>query len=597
MLRILFIAVLTVVLIGCNSPQSIKVQDEDKRNSSFAETIDPIIESEKTILSLAPLVSDIARSLTKESSTTKQAVQDLFAPNVLLEQSGETQSIPGHNFLNQLWQPFLGNHEFTECQFGTESGNFFQNKQRFDMETLFEGKIEIDGIQHGVTARQTISWNRINKLWTISSWRQRSFDIQKTPSPMFVDVTSDLVTDPLTLVAVSGSSHQQRTLDAIKRGTVMEPLIEGLPGFNDWESAWQFPSASVVDFDNDGWDDIYLTDRWTGGIMLRNDRGKFRDATKECGLIVNKNTNCMIFADFDNDGDPDAFAGGSIHDSQYFRNDHGVFRLQKDTNGELAYARFVTAGSAADFNGDGLLDLYLSTYVSPSASANPNDWVQRMIIKSDREKFRGLANNHPFIDRGGPANILFINIDGKLTRCETDDVLKQWRNSYQSVWHDWDNDGDPDLYVCNDFAPDAFLRNDTQQGSESPRFLDVTDSVSDASTMGYSMGASWGDFDNDADLDLYVSEMYSKAGKRILQKFPDADKRSVVAAKGNFLFQNDGARFNQVAGSKTDQVNVAKVGWAFGGQFADFDNDGWLDIYCPSGFYTAPELVREDADL
>jgi hypothetical protein len=111
------------------------------------------------------------------------------------------------------------------------------------------------------------------------------------------------------------------------------------------------------------------------------------------------------------------------------------------------------------------------------------------------------------------------------------------------------------------------------------------------------MGASWGDFDNDGDLDLYVSEMYSKAGRRILKQFSQADRRSVESAQGNFLFRNDGGRFVQVAGSDESEFRVAKVGWSFGGQFADFDNDGWLDLYVPSGFYTAPDDVRADADL
>ena len=115
--------------------------------------------------------------------------------------------------------------------------------------------------------------------------------------------------------------------------------------------------------------------------------------------------------------------------------------------------------------------------------------------------------------------------------------------------------------------------------------------------MGYSMGASWGDYDNDADMDLFVTGMYSKAGNRILQQFAEADQRSVLSAKGNFLFQNNGGTFEQVAGTGPDKAHVAKAGWSFGGQFADFNSDGWLDLYVPSGFYTAPESVRADADL
>ena len=174
---------------------------------------------------------------------------------------------------------------------------------------------------------------------------------------------------------------------------------------------------------------------------------------------------------------------------------------------------------------------------------------------------------------------------------------KQWRNSYQSVWHDWDNDGDMDLFVCNDFAPDAFLRNETRRGSLTPKFVDVTQELIGPDIMGYSMGASWGDYDNDGDMDLFVSEMYSKAGNRILNQFADADQRSLTSATGNFLFQNNSGSFSQVAGKKGMAKDIAKVGWSFGGQFLDFDNNGWLDLYVPSGFYTAPKDIRSDADL
>ena len=460
------------------------------------------------------------------------------------------------------------------------------------MKTKFEGKIHDVQNVTGIRATQTITWTRINKLWTITDWKQHSFEASQPQRPLFTNATVKFIPARQTQAAISVSTHEQKVLSAIELKRVMEPLAPGLPGFNDWESAWQFPSASVVDFDGDGWDDVFLTDRWTNGLLLRNNKGTFVDVTNESGLLVGPNANCVIFADFDNDGDPDAFVGCSLSDSQFFTNENGKFKQASDMQQELKFVRFVTAGSVADFNGDGLLDLYLSTYVQPSGSAD-RDWPDRMIQESDRQKLKAATAQHPFIDRGGPANILMINVDGKLQRCETDDTVSQWRNSYQSVWHDWDGDGDQDLFVCNDFAPDAFLRNDTPGGSHQPVFVDVTEELVGPNIMGYSMGASWGDYDNDGDMDLYVSEMYSKAGNRILKQFSGADQRSIKSAKGNFLFRNDGGKFTEVA----SEENVSKIGWAFGGQFADFNNDGWLDLYVPSGFYTAPQNVRADADL
>ena len=70
-----------------------------------------------------------------------------------------------------------------------------------------------------------------------------------------------------------------------------------------------------------------------------------------------------------------------------------------------------------------------------------------------------------------------------------------------------------------------------------------------------------------------------------------------AATRGNFLFQNTGGQFEQVAGTGKDSQQVSKVGWSFGGQFADFDNDGKLDLYVPSGFYTPPLEIQVPGDL
>ena len=586
------IFLLAVLIAGCsNQHQRQAIETEDP----FEETVLQIVDTESLILDLGPYVSRIADALV-ESPQSKGVLREFFAAET--KYTADENSTPRTTdfLLDELWQPFLGQRKFIECQFGTESGLLHKDKQRFDMMTVFEGKLRDGDALIGVKATQTITWTKINKLWTVTQWKGHSFDVSQS-EPLFKDVTASCLPDQQTFEAVSRASHQERVLDVVRSKKVMQPMIDGLPGFNDWESIWQFPSASVVDYDGDGWDDVFLTDRWTGGQMLRNVRGQFEDVTKACGLSIGPHCNCVVFADFDNDGDPDAFVGRSIEDSEFFINENGNFQRDRSMTDELKLVRFVTAGSVADFNNDGLLDLYLSTYVSPSGSAKQQDWMKIMLPKSDWEKFNRLQSTHPFVDRSGPANILLINDHGKLKRCKIDSTLEQWRDSFQSVWHDWDRDGDQDLFICNDFAPDAFLRNDTTKGSTEPVFTDVTAELISPATMGYSMGGSWGDFDNDGDMDLYVSQMYSKAGKRILKQFAAADQRSRQSAQGNVLFRNDGDRFRQVAGSKASNIHVAKVGWSFGGQFADFDNDGWLDLYVPSGYYTAPKEVRGDQDL
>jgi hypothetical protein len=108
------------------------------------------------------------------------------------------------------------------------------------------------------------------------------------------------------------------------------------------------------------------------------------------------------------------------------------------------------------------------------------------------------------------------------------------------------------------------------------------------------MGVTWFDYDEDGDLDLYVSNMYSTAGNRILArgpgKLPEAVHRKLVKlAKGNTLFRNDGGTFRDV----TDGQGVGPAGWAWSSAAYDFDNDGRRELYVANGFRTS-EFATSD---
>jgi hypothetical protein len=304
-----------------------------------------------------------------------------------------------------------------------------------------------------------------------------------------------------------------------------------------------------------------------------------------------------LFADFDNDGDADLFLGRTTKPSLFLTNEGGVFTKDDETCEVLKYLKFASSASAIDVNRDGLLDLYVSTYCSYGGSNL--DWLGLAIEPSRRQRLNEQVwGRHSFLDRGSIPNALLINDSGKLRMVEPSETIEQWRNTFQAVWIDFDDDGDSDLYVCNDFSPDALLRNETQRGSLDIQFVDATDEVFGGGCMAFGMGATSGDYDSDGDLDLYVSNMYSKAGNRIFGQIGEGTSDEVkVAAAGNFLFKRDGASFEQVAGLEKDSQHVAKVGWSFGGQFEDFDNDGNLDLYVPSGLFTAPREIERQDDL
>ena len=91
--------------------------------------------------------------------------------------------------------------------------------------------------------------------------------------------------------------------------------------------------------------------------------------------------------------------------------------------------------------------------------------------------------------------------------------------------------------------------------------------------------------------------MSSKAGRRITSQLPHIDGRFARLPRGNSLFRNTGEGFDLVSSDEEPGLLVEAGGWSWAGQFADFDNDGWLDVYTGSGFYTVPDPAAPPLDL
>src|SRR5205807_782031 len=136
------------------------------------------------------------------------------------------------------------------------------------------------------------------------------------------------------------------------------------------------------------------------------------------------------------------------------------------------------------------------------------------------------------------------------------------------------------LYVPNEFGNGVLLVN---QGDGTFRPQALTGGPSDFGTMGLTAG----DVDNDGNIDLYLANMYSKAGKRVIGNLkPDAYPDEVMAklrtfVAGSQLHRNRGAlQFEQ----KGKEWQLNDCGWAYGAQLIDLDNDGWLDLYATAGY-------------
>lgn len=580
--------------------------------------------SEELILKLTPELKQISKFLEGSSRRLPNVfsrecqIKGPVEKGIVLQppfESDQTSAIfekiqwPVGNYrpLNEtFWSAVLAQARFQDSKFGVISGQLLPAGNTFRMTTSFESRLEILNAPNspaaaGVKATQTIDFQRTGlEQWKIVRWEQVNFQIQLAGHSLFCDVTESAI-------------PQSSALATIKRSEIVELLKQELHGedfplkhdkisqlFHDWHSSAQYNSVSVVDFDGDDWDDLFLTNNLGETLLLRNRQdGTFEDVSAECGLqLARAYTNCALFADFDNDGDKDVLLGRNFQQCLYFQNEDGKFSLDDETNTELQDCKLVSAGSVIDINNDGLLDVYLSTYNQTLGASQ--EWINYAVPERQAEMLRQQSMfRHSYLDRAGPPNIVLMNVNGKLKRLEPQSPLAQWRNSFQSVWLDYDSDGDQDVYLCNDFAPDVLLENQTERQSQHPLFKDATEEVFGKSLMGFGMGASVGDYDNNGLLDVYVSNMYSKAGNRIFDHLDrNVHPALQIAAAGNFLYRNTGdARFTQVAGTSKENQHVANVGWSYGGQFADFNNDGQLDVYVPSGLFTPPDDVAADLDL
>ena len=193
----------------------------------------------------------------------------------------------------------------------------------------------------------------------------------------------------------------------------------------------------------------------------------------------------------------------------------------------------------------------------------------------------------PFYDaNNGGANALFRN-DGDFRFVNVTEATgldaNNTRFSYSAVWEDYDNDGDVDLYVANDFGRNSLYRNDGGQ------FTDVAPEAG-VEDMATGMSVSWGDCNRDGFMDLYVGNMFSSAGSRVTYQpmVTQAHRSDTVAnfqrlARGNTLFTNAGdGTFNDVS----EAAGVTKGRWAWASKFVDFNNDTWLDLVVANGFVT-----------
>ena len=590
---------------------------EDKAARALSEPSGPdLVRSEELLLSLVPHLRRLSTDLDQLALPGPES-RELFAPQVtytgLENPVGETLLALGVERVT--WQPgdvqvqsreeafawlpllrTMASLEFARFEF---LGAHFSG-ETWSADLHFEARGQARGrgtrALRGVVAvefAQLESENSEAGGWRIQSWKSQEMEALDVEAPLFAEVTSDSMSAAL-FSRVQRSLHEEKIVASFS-GTGRVEASSRL----EFESFDRHPGVSVVDIDGDGVDEIYLMARWGKNLLLRQSDGQWQDVAPDWGLDFEDHCTSALFADFDNDGDPDLLLGRSWLPSLYLVQDEGRFHDRSVDSVEGVLPGLVSSISAADYDGDGLLDIYLSTYAS-SMLEKSRDWLERegwvgravlegFLPPSEAARLGELLSDedfHFYLNRPGPENVLLHNEgQGRFSRV-TSHPLLVYKNTYQAAWADYDGDGDADLYLANDFSLNHLFRNEGDG-----QFADVTE-ASATSDYGFGMGVSWRDYDNDGLLDLYVSNMYSRAGNRITASIDGLDSRMQKGALGNSLLRNRGFDFERSPGEEA----VARAGWSWGGQFADFDNDGREDLYVASGYYSAPEEVAIDRD-
>jgi hypothetical protein len=341
--------------------------------------------------------------------------------------------------------------------------------------------------------------------------------------------------------------------------------------------------VGLIDYDNDGWLDIYLVngstyDALTGkkkpphaALFHNNHDGTFTDVAAKAGVTNDRWGFGVAIGDYDNDGWPDMFVCNFGHNRLYHNNHDGTFTDVAEKAG-VTLGNWSDGATWGDYDGDGRLDLFVSGYVHYDLDHQPTpDDGTVALAFCQLHGVPVMCGPHGL--KGEPDHLFHNNGDGTFTDVSVKAGVADPSAYYgfTSTFVDVNNDGKVDLLVANDSEPNYLYVNKGDGTFDDQSYVSGFALNKDGREIA-SMGLAVGDYNNDGLVDLLVTD------------FSDDFKA---------LYHNDGdASFTDVADQAgITQTAIPFVGWGDG--FLDFDNDGWKDIMMING-HVYPEVDEHD---
>ena len=334
--------------------------------------------------------------------------------------------------------------------------------------------------------------------------------------------------------------------------------------------------AAFIDYDNDGWQDVFLVNgtrldglapnlNSTNRLYHNTGNGKFTDVTEKAGLVRTGWGQSVCSGDYDNDGYTDLFVSSYGKNALYRNNRNSTFtELAEKAGVANNRTRWGSGCAFLDYDRDGILDLFVASYIDLDLKTAP-------LPETGPCQYKGVmvACGPPGLT-GGSNTLYRNNGNGTFSDVSEKSGINTANGTYGLgvLTADFDNDGWTDIYVANDSAPSALYRNN-KNGTFTDIGIEAGCALSIDGKPQAGMGVTAGDYNRDGWLDIFKTNFSNDTSS---------------------LYRNTGkSTFDDVTFPAGMGLNTRWLGWGCG--FIDVDNDGWADIFLVNG-HVYPEVEK-----